>query len=946
MRVVSRIKYDKNITVSRHTTCFPAYRHKAVPAQIFRKLLVLPPLQSEPVRWHAKAMQPALPHMMIVVVLLLLSLVRAARLMAAEPIILGPALQQLSLGTRIDILEDTRKQWTIHDIVSEQVAALFTPSHVDAPAFGLTSSAYWVRFSVVNPSAKEISWYLEIAYPPLDRIDLYISAPPDHLQHRIFGDRLPFNAREVKFRNFIVSLQTAPRSQQHYYLRFENAGALNLPLTIFSPSALSEKINNEQLSLGIYHGAILIMLIYNLFIFLSVRDVSYLYYVLFNSMWVLAMLTLNGLTFQYLWPQMVWWANKSLLFFFCTAFTFGAQFSRTFLNTGNNTPIYDRILRGLLGLGCFGMFASLVTNYHFSVRLTTIIGLTSVIVWFTGVRCWWRGYRAARYYVIAWTSLILGIGVLSLKNFGLLPHNAFTIWAPQIGSAMEIILLSLGLADRIKQLQQRVAERTRELLQKNEELEKAKQAAETANRTKSIFLANMNHEIRTPLSTILGYADILRRETDLTARHLAAVNTISDSGRHLLGLINDVLDLSKIEAGRMELQESHYDLAALIDNLSQMFEMRCQAKGLAWHIEWREEGRDQRESVPSSRLAVHGDEGKLRQVLINLLSNAIKFTESGEVVLRIDMAQAADRIAHVTFHVIDTGIGIAEADQSKIFSAFDRVVSLERQEGTGLGLAIAQKQVALMGGHLAVESQLGCGSRFFFTLPFTLAASQGTEGGEQHGNIIRLAEGVMVKALVVDDVAHNRAVLTHMLREVGVEVATAENGQQALAHIAADRPDIVFMDIRMPMVDGVSAVQHILETYGCAGPKLVAVSASAMQHERERYLAVGFDAFLAKPIVTQQVYQCLASLLHVEFTREATEQGLSEMFTVVLPHDLYRGIKHAAETYRVTQLDRYFDAVAQCGLSGQQLAARLRERKQRGDMEGIIQLLAQLPHAG
>jgi two-component system, sensor histidine kinase LadS len=357
----------------RDSTCLLSYRHKAVPTQIFRKLLVLSPLQKAPIRWHAKAMQPALPHMMIVVVLLLLSLVRAARLMAAEPIILVPELQRLSLGTRMDILEDTRKQWTIHDIVSEQVAVLFTPSRTDAPAFGFTSSAYWVRFSVVNPSDREIPWYLEIAYPPMDRIDLYISVQPDQLQHRIFGDLLPFNARDVKFRTFVVLLQTAPRSQQHYYLRFETAGALNLPLMILSPSALSEKINNEQLSLGIFHGAILVMLIYNLFIFLSVRDVSYLFYVLFNSAWVLAMLTLNGLAFQYLWPQMVWWANKSLLFFFCLAFVFGAQFSRAFLDTGNNTPIYDRILRGLLGLGCFGMFASLVTNYHFSVRLTTII---------------------------------------------------------------------------------------------------------------------------------------------------------------------------------------------------------------------------------------------------------------------------------------------------------------------------------------------------------------------------------------------------------------------------------------------------------------------------------------------------------------------------------------------------------------------------------------------
>jgi hypothetical protein len=135
----------------------------------------------------------------------------------------------------------------------------------------------------VNPSDREIHWYLEIAYPPMDRIDLYIAAPPEQLQYRSFGDHLPFNARDIKFRNFIVRLHTAPKTQQHYYLRFENAGAINLPLTILSASALSEKINNEQIALGIYHGAILVMLVYNLFIFLSIRDASYLYYVLFNS---------------------------------------------------------------------------------------------------------------------------------------------------------------------------------------------------------------------------------------------------------------------------------------------------------------------------------------------------------------------------------------------------------------------------------------------------------------------------------------------------------------------------------------------------------------------------------------------------------------------------------------------------------------------------------------
>jgi predicted ATPase/signal transduction histidine kinase/DNA-binding NarL/FixJ family response regulator len=491
-------------------------------------------------------------------------------------------------------------------------------------------------------------------------------------------------------------------------------------------------------------------------------------------------------------------------------------------------------------------------------------------------------------------------------------------------------------------LEHRVDERTQELVKKNEELENTKRVVEAANRAKSTFLANMSHEIRTPLNAILGYAHILTRDIDLNARQVSAVKTIADNGRHLLNLINDVLDLSKIEAGRMELQEIDFDLRGLIDEIAEMFTMRCKEKELAWRVEWIADIKTvQRNSMQPSRLVVHGDEGKLRQVLINLLSNAVKFTTSGEVVLRIHLPQVATRVPHTIFHVIDTGIGIAEADQAKIFRAFDQVVSAERREGTGLGLTIAQKLVALMGGHLSVESQLGVGSCFFFTLPFTQEIRHETENREQRDTILHLPEGVSVKALIVDDVADNRAVLAYLLQEIGVDVQTINEGAQVLAHLAIDRPDIVFLDIRMPLEDGVSVAQRIIEKYHDHRPKLIAVSASALSHERERYVAAGFDHFIAKPIAAQQVYECLSSLLRIQLISTTRAGESTEVSATVLPIDLYNSIKQAAETYRVSQLDRYFDTVAQLGPSGQRLAERLRQSKQNGDMPGIIHLLSQ-----
>jgi adenylate cyclase len=370
-----------------------------------------------------------------------------------EPVFIHPDLKQLALGAHLDILEDKERQWTIIDVLTDQVAALFVPSEVSVPGFGFTASAYWARFTVVNPHDEPILWFLEVAYPPMDRIDLYIPTQTGLFRVKRAGDIYPFHMREVEHRHFIFTLQEPSISQQTYYMRFETSGAVNIPLIMLSHAGLAEKINTEQIILGIYHGAILVMLIYNFFIFLSIRDKSYLYYVLFNSGWVLAVLTLNGVAFQYLWPQMPWWANHSLLFFFCFSFTWGVQFSRTFLHTASYTPRFDKVLGGIVVAGVLGMVAALCMSYSFSVRLTSVIGMLSVLVWLNGFFCLRQGSRPARYYVIAWSALVLGIAVLSLKNFGMLPHNTFTIWAPQIGSATEIILLSLGLADRIKLLQ-------------------------------------------------------------------------------------------------------------------------------------------------------------------------------------------------------------------------------------------------------------------------------------------------------------------------------------------------------------------------------------------------------------------------------------------------------------------------------------------------------------
>ena len=475
-------------------------------------------------------------------------------------------------------------------------------------------------------------------------------------------------------------------------------------------------------------------------------------------------------------------------------------------------------------------------------------------------------------------------------------------------------------------------------------LEVDRKAAEAANQAKSMFLANMSHEIRTPMNAILGYAQLLRRNEDLPTDQRNAIGTIETSGRHLLALINDILDISKIEAGRMELQNSDFDLTALIEGLSVMFQLRCEDKGLAWRVEWKH-GRLE------SRILVHGDENKLRQVLINLLSNAVKFTEEGEVVLR--MREFTDQSAigtSFTFEVIDTGVGISPEDQTTIFDPFQQGEEGTTKGGTGLGLTIAKKQIEMMGGQLDFESEPGVGSRFFFTAPFEAATGEiSLPSVDVTKQIAHLAEGYSVKALVADDVQENRDVLSNILSDIGGQVITAENGKEAVERVGSYQPDIVFMDIRMPVMDGLEAARQILAEFGRGTLKLVAISASALTHEQEKYLAIGFDAFIAKPFLAEKIYDCLANLLSIEYEYEASQSTDSkspmDVAKITLPDNLLLRLKEAAENYRTTELKRYLNEVEQLGEDGLRLAEYLQPLLQNYDMETILNVLSKIKQA-
>ncbi len=469
-------------------------------------------------------------------------------------------------------------------------------------------------------------------------------------------------------------------------------------------------------------------------------------------------------------------------------------------------------------------------------------------------------------------------------------NNLLNNMGSQIGQFMQRIESEIELA--LALLESKAA---------NINAQAAKEEAEAANQSKSIFLANMSHEIRTPMNAILGYSQILLKEKDLQSGHRDSIATIQKSGNHLLAVINDILDISKIEAGQMELSPVNFDLKELVGNLSLLFKPRCQEKNLDWMVK----------DDDAEQGLVWGDETKLRQILINLLGNAVKFTDSGEVGLTV-----SSEGKHYLFEVWDTGKGLPIEAQKTIFEPFQQESEGIEKGGTGLGLAISKKQIELMGGELNLESEMRVGSRFYFTLELPLTKGEVNKEVARYQNVSHLAEGVSVQALVVDDVFENRDILTKVLSNVGVEVEGAENGKIALEKVRENIPDIIFMDIRMPVMGGLEATQEIIQEFGKDRIKIIAFTTSVLHHECKEYFSQGFHDVIFKPFKEEQVFECLKKHLEIEYAYEVndanieTEQEDLNLTEVQLPADILNGLREAVDFGKFSSIEKMLAEIA------------------------------------
>lgn len=659
----------------------------------------------------------------------------------ASVIINQDKIGKYKIYENMEILEDEEGNLTIDDVSSKTLSNQFTENKEGIPSYGYKSSVYWMRFEIDNQLSTD-EFILEFPYAPHDSITLYEQTGTNKYTAFYGGDLLPFSERDRKHRHVTFELTLPEKETSTYYVKIISEGSLQLSVVLWDEEAFSEKSLIEYLLFGIYYGSTLVMVVYNIFLYSSLRLRSYLWYVLLIFAVSMTQLTLNGFAYQFLWPDFPWWNNRSIVFSIALSNLAGALFVNKFLDVQHYAKIWSRILH-VLTVFNMGILVVLIMSYSLALHLVTLSTILFIpVVLITTILCWKRGNKAARYLFFAWFIFLLTSLVSFLSDAGTLPLNTFTRYASLIGSLFEMILFSLALADRVKiiQMEKENAERATLLLneeleervqKRTEELQISTEKLVSMERSRRHLLSNISHDLGTPMTSIQGYVkamlDGVIKPCDQTYLKIIHEKTL-----YIDRLIQDLHDLSRLEERQSSFSLNEVSVQKFIQFLFQ-FKADVSSKNIKFQF-------DSQLSIEQNDWVLLIDLNRMRQVMENLISNAVKYTkENGIITISVneyeefyrrqghqaEIAVSLEKIGNIhrnqslVIGVHDNGIGMDAESLPYIFDRFYRgdAEQYDTYRNAGLGLAIAKEIIDYHNGTIWAESLESQGSSFYFTLP-------------------------------------------------------------------------------------------------------------------------------------------------------------------------------------------------------------------------------------
>lgn len=785
----------------------------------------------------------------------------------AEVVRIKSAIDQVNLAPHLLYLEETENINSL-EAVQQLIDSKFQLNTNSKLSLGYVGPV-WIKVSVLNETNDPHKWLLELDRPKIDVIDFYVVKNDVVMNEWHTGDYRPYENKPIPANAFVFPVTTEPLDIADIYIRISNSTATRTSVILHSEIDYFRSQEHSKLIIGIVLGLAFVLIAYNGVVGNALKDRNHLYYVGYICSAAAFAGSRYGLYTEYLWGHLPWLSDRVGLIALGFINIFWLQFSRTFLQTKELSPRFDQVLKGLLVLAL--VLLPLTAIFYWQNWSSQILSVMTPLVLLTGfvasIVCLLAGNRSAKYYLIANIAFVLGVALDALSNFAVIPANSFTTSSSIIGYAIQAILLSLALADRIHHLRE---EKEQAQADSKQALKDANLQLQRINELKDEFLATISHELRTPANGIIGNLEMLG-ETKLDPYQSQFIANANESSAKLALMIEELLKFSELESGLLKLDNQPFNLASILFRLNKQCHRECRNKSIEYDCLLKED----------TPVYLVGDADKLNYLLTLLLDNAIKFTDKGKVSLEVQELknQPQSRYCFLQFKIVDTGIGMPKTMQEEIFKSFYQLDGSHsrRHGGLGIGLASCKQLAKMFQGQISVSSKEGEGSTFTLTLKLEKdskkrkttpeknkpAPNSTSKALAQYNRNKPLAETNkdQFEVLIVEDNDVNSRMLDALVRKLGYKTHIARNGEEALHTLLIERINLVLMDCQMPVMDGYEATEKIRKMPQFADLPIIAVTANSTQSDRKRCYAVGMNDFIPKPI-------------HIEIIRAAIDRAI------------------------------------------------------------------------